>query len=99
MILLSFYTQVIQSGMPGNLAQSLVVAAETAPTDFTSKTKCFPLYRTFQSDKQTPIALGGFAPINVMAIRIPAGWGIWQVLNVVNAALDRNNMRFGVAFL
>lgn len=99
MILLSFYTQVIQTGSPGNLAQSLVVSAETAPTDFTSKIRCFPIYRTFQSDKQTPIALGGFAPMNVTAIEIPAHWGVWQVANVVGATLDRNNMRLGIVFL
>lgn len=99
LIILSLYTQVIQSGMPGNLAQSLIVAAATAPTNFSSKPNCFPVYRTFQSDKQAPIALGGFAPVNVNAIRISSGWGVWQILNVVNAALDRNNMRFGVVFL
>lgn len=99
MILLSFYTQVIQTGSPGNLAQSLVMAAQTAPTDFSSKTKCFPIYRTFQSEKQSPVALGGFAPMNVMSVQLPSGWGIWQIATVVGAALDRNNMRLGVVFL
>jgi len=98
-VLLSLYTQVIQTGMPGNLAQSLIMAAATAPMDFASKTRCFPIYRTFQSEKQSPVALGGFAPVNVTAIQIPARWGIWQVLNVVGAALDRNNMRIGAVIL
>ncbi len=96
--LLSFYTQVIQTGAPGNLAQSLVLAALTAPIDFANKLNCFPIYRTFQDDKQSPIALGGFAPMNIMAIDIPAGWGIWQVVNIVGADLTRNNMRFGASF-
>jgi hypothetical protein len=99
LILLSLYTQVIQTGSPGNLAQSLIMAAATAPVDFASKVRCFPIYRTFQSEKQSPVALGGFAPMNVAAIQIPARWGIWQVLNVVGAALDRNNMRAGIVIL
>jgi hypothetical protein len=99
LILLSLYTQVIQTGSPGNLAQSLMMAAATAPVDFASKTRCFPIYRTFQSEKQSPVALGGFAPLNVTAIQIPPKWGIWQVLNVVGAALDRNNMRIGAVIL
>jgi hypothetical protein len=99
MVLHSFYTQVIQTGAPGNLAQSLVVAALTAPTSFASKLNCFPIYRTFQSEKQDAVALGGFAPVNIMSVQIPAGWGIWQLVNVVGAVLERNNMRFGVNFL
>lgn len=99
MILLSFYTQVIQTGSPGNTAQSLVLAARTAPTDFASKIRCFPIYRTFQSEKQSPIALGGFAPMNITAIQIPPNWGIWQIATVVGATLDRNNMRLGIVFL
>lgn len=99
LILLSFYTQVIQTGAPGNLAQSLVMAAKTAPTNFTSKIRCFPIYRTYQSEKQSPIALGGFAPMNITAIQIPGGWGIWQIATVVGAVLDRNNMRLGIVFL
>lgn len=93
----SFYTQVIQASNPGNIAQSLVVAAKTAPTDFTSKLESFPIYRTFQDEKQSPQALGGFAPMNVGNIQIPAGWGIWQVVSVTGAILTRNNMRFGIA--
>lgn len=98
-IIHSFYTQVIQTGAPGNLAQSLVLAAATAPTSFTSKANCLPIYRTFQNEKQDPIALGGFAPMNILHIEIPAGWGIWQILNVTGAELDRNNMRLGFVFL
>lgn len=98
MRLLSFYTQVIQTGSPGNLAQSLVLASLTAPVDFANKLNCFPIYRTFQDEKQTPITLGGFAPMNILQIDIPAGWGIWQVVNIVGADLTRNNMRFGVSF-
>jgi len=98
LVILNFYTQVIQTGSPGNLAQSLIMAAATAPTNFASKTNCFPIYRTFQSEKQSPVALGGFAPMNVAAIQLPPGWGIWQVLTVTGAILDRNNMRFGVVF-
>ena len=98
-VLLSFYTQVIQAGMNGNLAQSLVLASPIAPNGFSSKANCFPIYRTFQSDKQSPIALGGFAPVNIMSVHILPGWGIWQVLTVVNSALDRNNMRLGIVFL
>ena len=96
LVILNFYTQVIQAGAPGNSAQSLVMAAATAPTNFESKANCYPIYRTFQSDKQDPIALGGFAPMNVMAVQIPPGWGIWQVATIVGTALDRNNMRFGM---
>lgn len=99
LILLNFYTQVIQAGSPGNSAQSLILASATAPTTFASKVNCFPIYRTFQSDKQDPIALGGFAPLNANAMQIPAGWGIWQICNVVGTALERNNMRLGVVFL
>ena len=99
LILHTFYTQVIQTGSPGNLAQSLIVAAASAPTDFTSKTNCLPIYRTFQSDKQDAIAAGGFAPMNFVNIHIPANWGMWQLANVVGSALDRNNMRLGVVFL
>ena len=99
LVLLNFYTQVIQAGSPGNSVQSLVLASDSAPASFTSKLKCFPIYRTFQSDKQDPIALGGFAPMNVMAVHIPIGWGLWQVLTVAGATLARNNVRIGVVFL
>lgn len=99
LILLSFYTQVIQGSTPGNVAQSLVLASNSAPVDFASKLKCFPLYRTFQSDKQSLVALGGFAPMNVINVQIPQGWGIWQVLSVTGDALSRNNMRLGLTFL
>jgi len=96
--ILSFYTQVIQEAAGGNVAQSLVVAALTAPTDFLDKLNCFPIYRTFQNEKQSLVALGGFAPMNVIQIDIPANWGIWQIVNVTGTALTRNNMRFGFYF-
>lgn len=96
--ILSFYTQVIQTSGPGNVAQSLVMAALTAPVDFSNKLNCFPIYRTFQDEKQTGVALGGFAPMNIVQIDIPAHWGVWQVANIAGADLTRNNMRFGLAF-
>lgn len=98
-ILNSFYTQVIQAGSPGNVAHSLVVVAATAPIDFSTKQNCFPLFRTYQNDKASPIALDGYAPMNICDIRFPANWGIWQICTVTGATLDRNNMRFGLTLL
>lgn len=99
LVIYSFYTQVIQSEMPGDSAQSLVLAAATAPTSFVSKSNCFALYRTFQNEKQDLVALGGFAPMAVMHIEIPSGWGIWQVVTVAGQALSRNNMRLSLAYI
>lgn len=99
LILYTLYTQVIQTGSPGNTAQSLFVAAATAPTSFASKGNCLPIYRTFQNDKQEPISLAGYGPINVINAHIPANWGIWQIVNVAGATLDRNNMRLGLVLL
>jgi hypothetical protein len=99
MILKSFYTQVIQMGAPGNSVQTLLVASETAPTNFAGKLKCFPVFRTYQNDKQDPVTLAGYAPMNVCNISFPANWGIWQICTVVGSALDRNNMRLGIVIL
>ena len=98
-ILNSLYTQVIQASAPANTAQSLLIASRTAPTNFANKTQAFPLYRTYQDEKQSPQALGGFAPMNVCNVRIPPSWGIWQVLTVVGDNLIRNNVRIGFVFL
>ena len=62
LILLSLYTQVIQVAGPGNVAQSLIMSAESAPTDFADKDNCFPIYRTYQSDRQDLVAQGGLPP-------------------------------------
>lgn len=37
--------------------------------------------------------------MNVCNVRIPPGWGIWQVLTVVGDNLIRNNVRVGFVFL
>ncbi len=92
----SFYTQVVQASSSGNIAQSLIVCALTAPTSFVSKQNCFALYRTYQSDKYALVCLDGFAPANIYDIEFPANWGIWQICNVVGVTLDRNNMRFSL---
>lgn len=94
----SFYTQIIQAGAPGNICQSLLIAASSAPTNFASKLNAFPIFRTYQDEKQSPVALAGYAPFNAVNIRIPKNWGIWQIVSITGDTLLRNNMRMGLRF-
>jgi hypothetical protein len=97
MRLITIYTQVIQNNNPNtNIAQSLIVAALTAPTDFNSKANCISIFRTYQDGMQTPVSLGGGSPTSIVNLELPAGWGIWQLLNVTGSALNRNNVRLAV---
>ena len=97
MRLITVYTQVIQNNNPNtNLAQSLIVAAATAPVDFSSKANCISIFRTYQDGMQTPVALGGGTPPAVVDLELPAGWGIWQILSVTGSALNRNNVRLAL---
>jgi hypothetical protein len=97
MRLISLYTQVIQANNPNtNIAQSLIVAAATAPVDFSSKANCVSIFRTYQDGMQTPVALGGGSPPAIVNLELPAGWGIWQLLNVTGTALARNNVRLAL---
>lgn len=97
MRLISLYTQVIQNNNPNtNIAQSLIVASATAPVNFESKTNCVSIFRTYQDGMQTPVALGGGSPPAIVNLELPAGWGIWQLLNVTGTALSRNNVRLAL---
>ena len=97
MRLITLYTQTIQSNNPTtNLVQSLIVAAATAPTDFNNKSSCISIFRTYQDGLQTPVALGGGTPENIVNFELPAGWGIWQIASITGAALTRNNVRLAL---
>ena len=97
MRLITIYTQVIQNNNPNtNIVQSLIVAAATAPVDFNSKVNCLSIFRTYQDGMQTPVALGGGSPAEIVNLELPSGWGIWQVLNVTGSALNRNNVRLAL---
>lgn len=97
MRLITVYTQVIQNNNPNtNIVQSLIVAAATAPVDFNSKANCLSIFRTYQDGMQTPIALGGGSPAEIVNLELPAGWGIWQLLNITGTALNRNNVRLAL---
>jgi hypothetical protein len=97
MRLISLYTQVIQNNNPNtNIAQSLIVAAATAPVNFENKNNCISIFRTYQDGMQTPVALGGGSPPVIVNLELPAGWGIWQLLNVTGTALARNNVRLAL---